>query len=63
MNTFLPIFMLLISTAGIIFGYLLMRNPRILGLDVPRWVAWVMLACGILGVLGFDLWLVFRVRH
>ena len=34
---------------------------RILGLDVPRWVAWVMLACGILGVLGFDLWLVFRV--
>jgi hypothetical protein len=60
MNTAIPIFMILISTAGIIFGYLLLRNPRALGLKVPRWVAWVIIACGILGVLGFDLWLTFR---
>ncbi len=59
----LPIIMVLVSTGGIIFGYLLMRNPRALGLNVPRWVAWVMLACSILGVVGFDLWLVFRTAQ
>jgi hypothetical protein len=63
MSSLLPIFILLASTGSIIFGYYLMRNPRALDLDIPRWVAWVLLVCGVVGVLGFDLWLVFRVTE
>ncbi|MGA7730620.1 MAG: hypothetical protein WCD37_05045 [Chloroflexia bacterium] len=61
MSGLLPIFILLVSTGSIIFGYYLMRNPRALDLDIPRWVAWVLLVCGVMGLLGFDLWLVVRV--
>jgi ABC-type uncharacterized transport system permease subunit len=60
MDNLPAIFMLLVSTGSILFGYYLRRNPRMLGLDIPGWVAWVLLVCGVLGVLGFDLWLIFR---
>ena len=61
MSDMLSIFMLVVSTGGIVFGYYLMRNPTALGLDIPRWIPWALLVCGVMGVLGFDLWLVFRV--
>jgi hypothetical protein len=60
MDSLLAIFMLLVSTGSILFGYYLMRNPRALDLDIPRWVAWVLLVFGVIGVFGFDLWLIFR---
>lgn len=60
MNTALPIVMLLFSTGGILFGYYLLRNTRALDIEIPRWVAWTLMICGVLGVVGFDLWLIFR---
>lgn len=63
MSNALPILMLLVSTGGITFGYYLMRNPHALGLEVPRWAAWILLVCGVVGVLGFDLWLAVRVAQ
>lgn len=63
MSMLFPILILLVSTGGIIFGYYLMRRPGAFNLDVPRWVAWIILVCGVVGVLGFDLWLIFRVAR
>jgi hypothetical protein len=61
MSELLSIVTLLVSTGGIIFGYHLLRNPGALELNAARWVPWTLLICGVVGVVGFGLWLIFRV--
>ena len=49
--------------ALIVLGFVLIPNPNALDVYLRRRIAWALLAFGVLGVLGFDLWLFTRVAQ